>query len=91
MKMVKVNENEALCYDMWGDKVYVETSLKQWEVVLHSVKLSNPLSFWTRFPKSGSAYSRQVVNPGHQTLQGQSVTKPGTLLYSILVENLNMT
>ena len=33
---------------------------------------------------------RQLVNPQHQTPQGQSVAKPGTPLWNILAENLNM-
>ena len=32
------------------------------------------------FPKSWPTYRRQVVYPRHQTLQGQSVAKPGTPL-----------
>ena len=50
------------------------------KVVLHNVKLTNPLSFQTRFPKSGPTHWRQVGNPRHQTPQGQSVAKPGTPL-----------
>ena len=33
----------------------------------------------------------QVVNPRHQSPQGQSVAKPGTLLENILAGNVNMT
>ena len=33
--------------------------------------------FKIRFPKCGPTYWRQVVNPWHQTSQGQSVAKPG--------------
>ena len=32
------------------------------------------------FPKGQPTYTRQVVNPRHQTPQGQSVAKPGTPL-----------
>ena len=32
------------------------------------------------FQKNGQTYRRQVVNPWHQTPQGQSVAKPGTPL-----------
>ena len=32
------------------------------------------------FSKSGPTYKGQVVNPWHQTPQGQSVAKPGTPL-----------
>ena len=38
--------------------------------VLQYVKLTNPPSFQTWFPKSGPTYRRQVVNPRHQTPQG---------------------
>ena len=70
-----VNENKILSYcDMW---IIIKNNEK---VVLHYVKLTNPISFQTRFPKRGPTYMRQVVNPWHQTLQGQSVAKPGTSL-----------
>ena len=39
-----------------------------------------------RFP----TYRRQVINPRHQTPQGQSVAKPGTLLLNIRVEDTNL-
>ena len=42
--------------------------------VLHYAKFTKPLSFHTRFPKSGPTHSRQVLNPQHQTPQGQSIT-----------------
>ena len=50
------------------------------KVVLHYVKLTNPLAFQTRFPKSVPTYRRQVVNSWQQMLQGQSIAKPGTHL-----------
>ena len=43
------------------------------------------------FKKSGPTYRGQVVNPRHQPPQGQSVAKPGTPLWNILVGNVNMT
>ena len=43
-------------------------------MVLHYVKLTNPLSFQIWFPKSGPKYRKQVVNPQHQTPQGQLVS-----------------
>ena len=49
------------------------------------------LSFKTRFPKSGPTYKRQVFNPRHQTLRGQSVAKSVTPLQNILVWNVDMT
>ena len=42
------------------------------------------------FQKNVPTYIRQVVNPRHQTPQGQSFAKPGTPLYNILVGNVNM-
>ena len=33
----------------------------------------------------------QMVNPRHQTPQGQSIAKPETPLYNVLVGNVNMT
>ena len=42
------------------------------------IKFTNLLSFQTRFPKSGPTYRGKVVNPRHQTPQGQSVVKTGT-------------
>ena len=47
-------------------------------IALHYVKLTNPQSFQTKFPKSGPKYTRQVVDPWHQTPHRQSVAKPGT-------------
>ena len=45
------------------------------KVVIHYVKLRNPLSIQTKFPKSWPTYRTQVVNQRHQTPQGQSVAK----------------
>ena len=61
------------------------------KVVFLYVKIMNILSFSTRFPKSEPTYRRQVVNPWHQTPQGESVAKPETPSQNILVENVNMT
>ena len=46
------------------------------KMVPHYVKRTNPLSFQTWFPKIETTYKKQVVNPQHQTPQGQSVAKP---------------
>ena len=43
------------------------------------------------FPKGGPTCRRQVVNPRHQTSQGQSVAKPETPLQNIQVELLDVT
>ena len=45
------------------------------------------LSLKTTLPKRGPTYRRKVVNPWHQTPQGQSVAKPGTLLQNIIIES----
>ena len=47
---------------------------------IHYVTPAAQLLFKNRFPKGGPTYRRQVVNPRHQTPQGQSVTKPDTPL-----------
>ena len=44
----------------------------------------------TRFPKKGLEFGRRVVNPWHQTPQGQLVAKPGTPVYNTLVESISM-
>ena len=36
------------------------------KVVLHYVNFTNPISFQTRFPKSGPTFRRQLVNPQHK-------------------------
>ena len=58
---------------------------------IDDVKQLHPLSFQTRFLKNEPTYRRQVVDPQHQTTQGQSVAEPEAPLWNILVENLNMT
>ena len=47
---------------------------------------------WNIFPKGGPTCMRQVVNPRHQTPQGQSVAKPETPLQNIqVIEPVEMT
>ena len=53
---------------------------------VHQVKPTAQLVFKNRFPKDGPTCRRQVVNPRHQTSQGQSVAKPETPLQNIQVE-----
>ena len=43
------------------------------------------LLFKIRFPKGGPTCRRQMVNPRHQTPQGQSVAKPKTTLQNIQI------
>ena len=69
----------------------MKNNQKQQKIVFPYVKVTNLLSFLIRFPKNGPTYRGQVVNPRHQTPQGQSVAKPGTPLQNILVGNINMT
>ena len=54
--------------------------------IIHYVKPTAQLLFRIRFPKGGPTCRRQVVNPRHQTSQGQSVAKPETPLQNIQVE-----
>ena len=54
--------------------------------IIHYVKPTAQLLFKIRFPKGGPTCRRQVVNPRHQTPQGQSVAKPETPLQNIQVE-----
>ena len=70
---------------------YCEALRYMWDIIennencnLHYVKITNPLSFQTRFLKSGPTYRR------NQIPQEKSVAKPGTHLYNVLLENLNM-
>ena len=48
----------------------------KWRSTSHYVILTDQLLFKSRFSKSGQTYRRQVVNPRHQTPQGQSLAKP---------------
>ena len=59
---------------------------KKWRFTIHYVKPTAQLLLKSRFPKIGQTYRRQVVDPQHQTPQGQSVAKPETLLQNIQVE-----
>ena len=52
---------------------------KKIRFIIHYVKPTAQLLFRIRFPKGGPTCRRQVVNPRHQTPQGQSVAKPETL------------
>ena len=49
---------------------------KKIRFIIHYVKPTAQLLFRIRFPKGGPTCRRQVVNPRHQTPQGQSVAKP---------------
>ena len=64
---------------------YVKTK-KKLRYIIHYVKPTAQLLFKIWFPKGGPTCRRQVVNPQHQTPQGQSVAKPETTLQNIQVE-----
>ena len=51
---------------------------QKWRYTSEYVKPTAQLVFKNRFPKGGLTCRRQVVNPWHQTSQGQSVAKPET-------------
>ena len=69
---------------------YVKTQ-KKIRFIIHYVKPTAQLLFRIRFPKGGPTCRRQVVNPRHQTSQGQSVAKPETPLQNIQVEQQDVT
>ena len=60
---------------------------QKWRYTTHYVKPTAQLLFESRFLKGGPTCRRQVVNPRHQTPQGQSVAKPETPLQNIQVES----
>ena len=73
---------------IWCIKTYIIAYVKTQKIrfIIHYVKPTAQLLFKIRFPKSGPTCRRQVVNPRHQTPQGQSVAKPETPLQNIQIE-----
>ena len=74
---------------IWCMKTYIIAYVKTHKkirFIIHYVKPTAQLLFKIRFPKGGPTCRRQVVNPRHQTPQGQSVAKPETPLQNIQVE-----
>ena len=74
---------------IWCIKTYIIAYVKtQTKIgfIIHYVKSTDQLSFKIRFQKGGPTCRRQVVNPRHQTPQGQSVAKRETPLQNIQVE-----
>ena len=73
---------------IWCIKTYIIAYVKTQKIryIIHYVKPTAQLLFKIRFPKGGATCRRQVVNPPHQTPQGQSVAKPETPLQKIQVE-----
>ena len=64
---------------IWCIKSYIIASFKiqnKWRYNIQYVKPTAQLVFKNRFSKGGPTCRRQVVNPRHQTSQGQSVAKP---------------
>ena len=59
--------------------------------IIHYVKPTAQLLFKIRFLKGGPTCREQVVNPRHQTPQGQLIAKPETPLQYIQVEWLDVT
>ena len=59
---------------------------KKWRYTIQYVKPTAQLVFKDRFLKGGPTCRRQVVNPRHQTSQGQSVAMPEASLQNIQVE-----
>ena len=73
---------------IWCIKKYKLAYVKTQEIrfIIHYVKPTAQLLFKIRFPKGGLTCRRRVVNPRHQTPQGQSVAKSATPLQNIQVE-----
>ena len=78
---------------IWCIKTYIIAYVKTQKIrfIIHYVKPTAQLLFKIRFPKGGPTCRRQVVNPRHQTPQGQAVAKPETPLQNIQVEWLDVT
>ena len=73
---------------IWCIKTYIIAYVKTQIIrfIIHYVKPTTQLLFNIRFPKGEPTCRGQVVNPRHQTPQGQSVAKPETPLQNIQVE-----
>ena len=73
---------------IWCIKTYIIAYVKPQNIryIIQYVNPTAQMLFKIRFPKSGPTCRRQVVNPRHQTPQGQSVAKPETPLQNIQVE-----
>ena len=60
---------------IWCIKTYIIAYVKiqkKWRYTIHYFKPTAQLLFKNRFPKGGPTCRRQVVNPRHQTSEGQS-------------------
>ena len=76
-------KNDMMYHDIYN---CICQNTKKIRFIIHYVKPTAQLLFRIRFPKGGPTCRRQVVNPRHQTSQGQSVAKPETPLQNIQVE-----
>ena len=70
--------------DMMYKDIYncICKNTKKWRYTIQYVKPTAQLVFKNRFPKGGPTCRRQVVNPWHQTSQGQSVANMGQVISS---------
>ena len=73
---------------IWCNKTYIIAYVKLQKIryTIHYVTPTAQLLLKNWFPKGGPTCRRQVVNPRHQTPQGQSVAKPEFPLQNIQVE-----
>ena len=73
---------------IWCIKAYIIAYVITQKIryIIHYVKPTAKLLFKIRFQKGGPTCRRQVVNPRHQTPQGQSAAKSETPLQNIQVE-----
>ena len=78
---LRIKDKAKKNYMMYQD-IYdcICRNTKKWRYTIQYVKPTAQLVFNNRFPKGGQTGRRQVVNPRHQTSQGQSVAKPETPL-----------
>ena len=77
-------KNDMMYHDIYN---CICQNTKKLRFIIHYVKPTAQLLFRIRVPKGGPTCRRQVVNPRHQTSQGQSVAKPETPLQNIQVDN----
>ena len=76
-------KNDVMYQDIYN---CICQNTKKSKYTIQYVKTTAQLVFKNRFPKDGPTCRRQVVNPRHQTSQGQSVANPETPLQNIQVE-----
>ena len=92
LRCKKVNENKvwSYCETIRCMQIHIyKHDKKQWNICL-PLRLVYKPTIIPKISKNGPTYRRQVVDPRHQTPKGQIVAKPGTPLWNIRVENLNI-